>query len=224
MEGTNALWGCRWAQVTLRLSDFSSGHGEICPPHGRSTWRPADQPTTRRSTWISCMVFFKRHQEVHVHRPRSPCASACCGLVCGWIAHVGDNFRHGLLEKSQRDRQREREWVVTRPCANIGCKLETQSVSAPTRWEPHQTMRMYPPNLHRDFPWEGPLLYPQGRTKTSHMRGSSAYGRVFCAPRLPLSLHELFVGRCAPEPNFIIFWNNFGNSYSGITEQNCFCV
>ena len=30
------------------------------PPHGRSTWRPADQPTTRRSTWIACMVFFKK--------------------------------------------------------------------------------------------------------------------------------------------------------------------
>ena len=30
---------------------FLPGHGEICPPHGRSTWRPADQPTTRRSTW-----------------------------------------------------------------------------------------------------------------------------------------------------------------------------
>ena len=34
-----------------------SGHGEICPPHmGDLHWRPADQPTTRRSTWISCMV------------------------------------------------------------------------------------------------------------------------------------------------------------------------
>ena len=31
---------------------FLAGHGEICHPHGRSTRRPADQPTTRRSTRI----------------------------------------------------------------------------------------------------------------------------------------------------------------------------
>ena len=54
---------------------FLAGHGEICPPHGRSTWRPADQPTTRRSTWTWC--FFKENHT------RNPCGSACCGLVCG---------------------------------------------------------------------------------------------------------------------------------------------
>ena len=54
---------------------FPAGHGEICPPHGRSAWRPADQPTTLRSPRISCMVFFKNAP--------SPCGSACCGLVCG---------------------------------------------------------------------------------------------------------------------------------------------
>ena len=27
---------------------FRAGHGDICLPHGRSTWRPADQSTTRR--------------------------------------------------------------------------------------------------------------------------------------------------------------------------------
>ena len=49
------------------FSDFLAGHDEICPPHGRSTWRPADQPTTRRSTWISCMVFFRKAR-IHVDR------------------------------------------------------------------------------------------------------------------------------------------------------------
>ena len=80
----------------MRVSvTFLAGHGEICPPHGRSTWRPADQPTTRRSTWISCLF-----KEI---KARNPCGSACCGLVCGspcgppmW----GGKFRHGLLEKS----------------------------------------------------------------------------------------------------------------------------
>ena len=30
---------------------FLVSHGEICHPHGWSTWQPADQPTTRRPTW-----------------------------------------------------------------------------------------------------------------------------------------------------------------------------
>ena len=59
----------------LKSVTFLAGHGEICHPHGRSTWRPADQPTTRRSTWISCLF-----KENHA---RNPCGSACCGLVCG---------------------------------------------------------------------------------------------------------------------------------------------
>ena len=64
---------CLWKQCFFSVA-FLAGHGEICPPHGWSTWRPADQTTTRRSTWISCMVFFKKAP--------SPCGSACCGLFC----------------------------------------------------------------------------------------------------------------------------------------------
>ena len=84
-----------------KLVTFLAGHGEICPPHGQSTWRPADQPTTRRSTWISCMVFFKTIQEIHVDR-----------RVVGWSAgrHVdcpcgGGKFRHGLLEMSLKKKE-----------------------------------------------------------------------------------------------------------------------
>ena len=54
---------------------FLAGHGKICPPHGWSTWRPADQPTTRPSTWTLCLF-----KENHT---RNPCGSASCGLVCG---------------------------------------------------------------------------------------------------------------------------------------------
>ena len=53
---------------------FLADHGEICHPHGRSTWRPADQPTTRQSTWT--WVLFK---DTHT---RNTCGWACCGLVC----------------------------------------------------------------------------------------------------------------------------------------------
>ena len=74
---------------------FLAGHGEICPPHGRSTWRPADQPTTRRSTWISCMILFKKAKK-----------SMWIGVLWAglrdsmWIAHVGGKFRHGLLQRT----------------------------------------------------------------------------------------------------------------------------
>ena len=73
----NSAFSLREEPVNERLKSvsFVAGHGEICPPHGRSTWRPADQPTTRRSTWISCLF-----KENHT---RNPCGSACCGLVCG---------------------------------------------------------------------------------------------------------------------------------------------
>ena len=68
---------------------------KFAPHMGDPQWRPADQPTTPRSTWISCMVFFKK-------------ANKCmwigvlwAGLrVAMWITHVGGKFRHGLLEKS----------------------------------------------------------------------------------------------------------------------------
>ena len=60
--------------VQWRLT-FLAGHGEIWPPHGRSTWWPADQPTTRRSTWTWCLF-----KENHT---RNPCGSACCRLVWG---------------------------------------------------------------------------------------------------------------------------------------------
>ena len=48
-------------------------HDEMCHPHGWSTWRPADQPTTRRFTW-TWGLFKENHA-------RSLCGSACCGLV-----------------------------------------------------------------------------------------------------------------------------------------------
>ena len=54
---------------------FLADHGEICAPHGWSTWRPADQPATHRSTWTSCLF-----KENHT---RNPCGSVWCGLVCG---------------------------------------------------------------------------------------------------------------------------------------------
>ena len=67
---------------------FLAGHGEICPPHGWSTWRPADQPTTRRSTWTWCL-FIEKHtgnRRVvgwsagrHVDRP-------CGGQISPWPA------------------------------------------------------------------------------------------------------------------------------------------
>ena len=84
-----------WHSVTINQWLFLADHGEICPPHGRSTWWPADQPTTRRSTWISCVVFFKKAP--------NPCGSACCGpglRVAMRITHVGGKFRHDLVEKS----------------------------------------------------------------------------------------------------------------------------
>ena len=43
-------------------------------PHGWPTWRPADQHTTRRSTWTWCLL--------KAYNTRNPCGSACCGLVC----------------------------------------------------------------------------------------------------------------------------------------------
>ena len=53
------FFGRLWSWLCLgrpwiNSATFLAGHGEIHPPHGR----PADQPTTRRSTWISCMIFF----------------------------------------------------------------------------------------------------------------------------------------------------------------------
>ena len=39
----------------IKSVTFLAGHGEICPPHRWSTWRPADQPPTRRSTWTWCL-------------------------------------------------------------------------------------------------------------------------------------------------------------------------
>ena len=56
---------------------FTAGHGKICPPHGRSTWQPADQPTAHQSTW-TWYLFEKKKNHT-----RNPCGSACCGLVCG---------------------------------------------------------------------------------------------------------------------------------------------
>ena len=63
---------------------FLAGHGEICLPHGWSTWRPADQPTPH-----GLGAFLKKTiQEIHVDR-----------RVVGWSAgrHVitqvgGANF------------------------------------------------------------------------------------------------------------------------------------
>ena len=52
---------------------FLAGHGETCHPHGWSTWRSADQPTTRWFTWT--WGLFKTIQEVHVNR-----------RVVGWSA------------------------------------------------------------------------------------------------------------------------------------------
>ena len=55
---------------------FLASHGEICPPHiGDPHGDPQTSPRQARSTWISCMVFFKKAS--------SSCGSACCGLVCG---------------------------------------------------------------------------------------------------------------------------------------------
>ena len=74
---------------------FLAGHDEMCPPYGGSTWRPADRPTTRRSTWTWCL--FKE-------KPRKKSmwiGVLWAGLrVAMWITHVGGKFRHGLLEKS----------------------------------------------------------------------------------------------------------------------------
>ena len=95
--------GCTLSFLSLSFSfgksvTFLAGHGESCPPHGWSTWRPADQPTTRWSTWTWCL--FKGSHT------RNPCGSACCGLrVAMWITRVGGKFRHGLLEKSLEKRQ-----------------------------------------------------------------------------------------------------------------------
>ena len=57
---------------------FLASHGEICPPTWvihMATHRPAHN--TRRSTWISCMAFFKRLNA------KSMWIGVCCGLVCG---------------------------------------------------------------------------------------------------------------------------------------------
>ena len=94
-------WGSGYlfsiVHIGLQLSSFCNetsfysvtllaGHGEICHPHG---------DPQRRSTWISCMVFFKKS-------PRSMWIGVLwAGLrVAMWISHVGGKFRHGLLEKS----------------------------------------------------------------------------------------------------------------------------
>ena len=84
---------------------FLAGHGEICHPHGWSTWRPADQPTTRQSTWISCYGFLLK-------RPQSMWIGVLwAGLrVAMWITHVGGKFRHGLLEKSLNEILKVCEW------------------------------------------------------------------------------------------------------------------
>ena len=62
---------------------FLAGHGEICPPHGRSTWRPADQPTTRDPH--ACLVWFSlNRQEIRVDR-----------RVVGWSAGLHVDRPHG---------------------------------------------------------------------------------------------------------------------------------
>ena len=95
------LYGIFWGHIFANIGGwgwselfFIAGHGEICHPHGWSTWRPADQPTTRRSTW-TWGLFEENHT-------RDPYGLACCGLVCGSPcgSHVGGKFRYGLLEKS----------------------------------------------------------------------------------------------------------------------------
>ena len=83
--------------VHLRLH-FSSRPWRTLPPTwviALSTWRPADQPTTRRSTWtwaLSKRKPYKKFMWIGV---------LWAGLrVAMWIIHVGGKFRHGLLEES----------------------------------------------------------------------------------------------------------------------------
>ena len=74
----------RLARHIATVSDFLAGHGETCHPHGWSTWRPADQPTKRRSTWTSCLFLRKPYQK----------SIRICVLWAGlrvamWMARVG---------------------------------------------------------------------------------------------------------------------------------------
>ena len=51
-QNLNACGICVATAADFRCAvTFLAGHGKIRPPHGQSTWRAADQPTTRRSTW-----------------------------------------------------------------------------------------------------------------------------------------------------------------------------
>ena len=79
---------------------FLAGLGGICHPHGWSTWRPADQPTTRRSTSTWGLLKENHKKEIHVDR-----------RVVGWSAgcHVdhprGWQISPWPARKSMRDIQ-----------------------------------------------------------------------------------------------------------------------
>ena len=71
----------------------------LTPPHGSSTWRPADQRTTRRSTWTWCLLN-KTIQEIRVDRRFVGWSAGrhvdhpCGGQVSPWPATKVTELRH----------------------------------------------------------------------------------------------------------------------------------
>ena len=75
------------AFASKESADQPSRPWQNLSPTSWSTWRPADQPTSRLSTWTWGFC-----AENHT---RNSCGLACCGLVCGspcgslmWVANV----------------------------------------------------------------------------------------------------------------------------------------
>ena len=137
---------------------FLAGHGEICPPHGRSAWRPADQPTTRRSTWISCMVFLKKHQVPvdqclvgwsaggHVDHP-------CGGQLSPWPAREVTKFAVVNHYWKCSDSLYFQEWITTRSKVTTDSEFTTHTVFSMSGSLGLLSCSKLSPNLNRAAPW-----------------------------------------------------------------------